>query len=164
MVNYNLLPIENDDTSTDNLKRKYEKTLREYDTNPSETKKVKLDIMRSILFPERVVRTKYVKRKKIYSQIYNLLKNINDKKLCKYFDNRIFEIYISFINIFPHEVCLKIIDNCEFYVNRRNNITVPRNIYIYCQRGCNVDEKKELIQYYKNNHNMIKLINGLLFK
>jgi hypothetical protein len=58
MVDYNLLPIDSEDTSTDNLKRKYEKTLREYDTNPSETKKVKLDIMRSILFPERVVRKK----------------------------------------------------------------------------------------------------------
>jgi hypothetical protein len=161
MVDYNLLPIENDDSSTDNLKRKFEKTLREYERNPTDAKQVKLDIMRSVLFPERVVRTRYVKRKKIYSQIYNLLKNINDKKLCKYFDNRIFEIYILFINIFPHEVCLKIIDNCEFYVNRRN-MTVPRDIYIYCQKGCkDNNEKNELIIYYKNNKHMITLINSL---
>ena len=163
MIDYNLLKIDNDDTSTDNMQRKYEKLLRSYEMNPSETKYNKIENMRSILFPERIVKKKYVKRKKIYSQIHNQLKNINDNQLCKYFDNRIFEIYISFNNIFPHEVCLKIIDNCEFNVHRRN-MTVPRNIYTYCQRGCNDNEKKELTQYYKNNHNMIKLINGLLFK
>lgn len=161
MTNFNLLHVESCDQSTDNLQRKYHKLLSSQYKNPSDSKLERINYLKSILYPEKVNRKKYVKRKKIINQIFNNLSESNGK-LRKYFDERIFRTYIELVNILPHEVVLLIIKSCEYNNLKKKDITIPRNIYMFCQKPVKDKyDKDKLIEHYHNYPSMVNFINKL---
>ena len=157
---YKILNSEQEDKSTNNLSRKYNKLIRSYEKNPTNNKIQRIEHIKSVLYPEkRVDKPKCYTIKKIDNAIFRLIKN--DKNMQKQLDSRIFTSYILLLNILPDELIQIIIKMCNFNF-RGYVLNIPKSIYVFARPMIkNKEEKNKIINYYKKNKQMMNLINNI---
>ena len=158
--NFQILNCDLEDNSTDNLSRKYNKLLASYGKNPTNEKLNRINNLKLILYPEKkVTKPKYFSRKKIRAVVFKLLRD--NKNIRKYFDERVYMIYIRLYNVLPHDLIVTIIGLCNFNL-RRFVLSIPKEIYIFAQPMVkNNGVKNRLIEHYKKNRQMVNLICNL---
>lgn len=159
---FHLLKVDNNnnDNSTDNLKRKYEKLLKSYKKNPTQEKLSRINDIKNVLYPPPpFIREKCYPKKKIDAMTWRFVKN--DNILRKQLDSRIWTSYQILSNILPDEVSKIIIKMCGF--NLKNYVLdIPKDIYLFAKIYYkNKEEKDKITNLYKKNKNMVNLINNL---
>lgn len=159
---FHLLKVDNNnnDNSTDNLKRKYEKLLKSYKKNPTQEKLSRINDIKNVLYPPPpFIREKCYPKKKIDAMTWRFVKN--DNILRKQLDSRIWTSYQILSNILPDEVSKIIIKMCGF--NLKNYVLdIPKDIYLFAKIYYkNKEEKDKITTLYKKNKNMVNLINNL---
>jgi hypothetical protein len=158
---FQLLKIDNNnDNSTDNLKRKYEKLLKSYNKNPTQDKLSRINDIKNVLYPPPpFIREKCFPKKKIDAMTWRFVKN--DNILRKQLDSRIWTSYHILSNILPSENVQIIIRMCGFTL-KNYVLDIPKDIYLFAKIYYkNKEEKDKITNLYKKNKNMVNLINNL---
>lgn len=158
---FHLLKVDdNDDHTTNNLKRKYEKLLRSYKKNATQEKLTKIEEIKNVLYPPPpFIREKCFNKKKIVAMTWRFLKN--DNILRKQLDSRIWTTFILLTNILPDEVSKIIIKMCGFTL-KNYVLDIPKDIYLFAKIYYkNKEEKDKITELYKKNKNMVNFINNL---
>ena len=158
---FHLLKVDdNDDHTTNNLKRKYEKLLKSYNKNPTQEKLSRINDIKNVLYPPApFIREKCFNKKKIDAMTWRFLKN--DNILRKQLDSRIWTSYLILSNILPSENVQMIIRMCGFTL-KNYVLDIPKDIYLFARIYYkNKEEKDKITELYKKNKNMVNLINNI---
>ena len=158
---FHLLKVDdNDDNSTDNLKRKYEKLLKSHRKNPTQDKLSRINDIKNVLYPPpSFIREKCFNKKKIDAMTWRFLKN--DNMLRKQLDGRAWTSFLLLSNILPPDNVQMIIKMCGFTL-KNYVLDIPKDIYLFARIYYkNKEEKDKIKTLYKKNKNMVNLINNL---
>ena len=158
---FHLLKVDdNDDNSTDNLKRKYEKLLKSHRKNPTQDKLSRINDIKNVLYPPpSFIREKCFNKKKIDAMTWRFLKN--DNMLRKQLDGRAWTSFLLLSNILPPDNVQMIIKMCGFTL-KNYVLDIPKDIYLFARIYYkNKEEKDKIKNLYKKNKNMVNLINNL---
>ena len=158
---FHLLKVDdNDDHTTNNLKRKYEKLIKSYNKNPTQEKLSRINDIKNVLYPPPpFIREKCFNKKKIDAMTWRFLKN--DNMLRKQLDGRAWTSFLLLSNILPPDNVQMIIKMCGFTL-KNYVLDIPKDIYLFARIYYkNKEEKDKIKNLYKKNKNMVNLINNL---
>jgi hypothetical protein len=158
---YKVLKVDREcDTSTNNLKRKYNKLVISYNKNPSQDKLTRINTLKGILFPTKpFIREKCFSKKKVDCNIMRFVRN--DKNLARQLDGRAWTSYTLLSNIFPDEISKMILKLCGFTL-KDYTLSIPKDVYLFARIYYkNMEEKERMIKLYKKNKQIKNLINNL---